>query len=109
MRLAAIARDQPLELVEIEDREAACGDRSQIAAAAFHGEHAHRIAGQRIGPGELRARVAAAEVRDAQVRPEQIRSISQQFERLRREPARFVLVPQIFEQSRLGGHRFRHT
>ena len=64
---AAIARLELFQLVEIEQREPRVGDRAEIAAAAFHREHADRRTRERIGQIDLRARVAAAEVRDAQV------------------------------------------
>ena len=107
-RLAAVARDQALELVEIEHGEAGGADRSQIAAAALHRHHARRRAGQRIGQIELRAGVAAAEVGDAQIGAEQVRSVAQQLERLRFEPRRLALVPEILQEGGFDGGRIRH-
>ena len=83
VRLAAVARDQLFELVEIQDGEAGRADRSQVAAAALDRQHAHRLAGQRIRQRELRAGVAAAEVGDPQIGAEQVRSVAQQLERIR--------------------------
>ncbi len=106
--LAAVARDQAFELVEIEQRKSLGPDRSEIAAAAFHGHDARRRAGHRIGQIELRAGVAAAEVGDAQIGAEHVRSVAQELERIRFEPRRLALVPEILQESRFDSGRFRH-
>ena len=100
MRLAAVSRDQAVQLVEIQDREAGVGDRTQIAAAALHRHDALRLAGQRIGHVELRAGVAAAEIGDAQVGAEQVRTIAQQIERVATRASPLPLVPQILQKLR---------
>ena len=99
-RLAAVSRDQAVQLVEIQDREAGRGDRTQIAAASLHRHDALRLAGERIGQVELRTGIAAAEIRDPKIRPEQVRTIPQQFERVRFELRRFLLVPEILQVLR---------
>ncbi len=106
--LAAVARDQAFELVEIEHRKSRIPDRSEVAAAALHGHHPRRRAGHRIGQIELRAGVAAAEVGDAQIGAEQVRAVAQQLERTRFEPRRFALVPEILQESGFHSGRVRH-
>jgi len=48
-----------------------------------------------VGQLKLRARVAAAEVRDAEVRAEKVRAVLQQVERLAFEDVRPAVLPQI--------------
>jgi hypothetical protein len=108
VRLAAVARDQRLELVEVQHGKPGGRDRAQVAAAALHRHHPLRLAGQRIGQLELRARIAAAEVRDAQVLAEQIRSIAQQLQRRALEPRRLAVVPQVLQKRRLFRGCVRH-
>ena len=105
VRFAAVAGDQLFELLEIQDGEARRADRSQIAAAALHRQHAHRLAGQRIRQREFRARIAAAEVGDAQIGAEQVRSVAEELERIRRQPGGLRLVPEVAQV--LGGRRGR--
>ena len=105
---AAVARDQVFELVHIEDGEAGRPDRREVAAAALDRHDAAQLAGERIGQFELRARIAAAEVRDAEIRAKEIRAIAQQFERLAFERSRLARVPQILEESRFNRRCFRH-
>src|SRR5262249_22751028 len=102
-------RDEPLELVEMQDREAAGADRAQIAAAPLHRQHARRFAGQRIRLREFGARVAAAEVRDAQVLAEEVRSVPQQLQRLRSQASGFGLVPEVFQEPRFDFDRLTHN
>ena len=99
VRFAAVAADEIVQLVHVEHREADV-PIDEIAAAALHRHHPARLAGQRIGQVELRARVAAAEVRDAQVGTEQVRSVSQKLERFGFERGGFARVPEIFQ---IGG------
>ena len=99
-RLAAIARNQAVQLVHVEDREAAVGDRPQISTAALHRHDPLRLPGQRIGQIEFRAGVSAAEIRDAQVGAEQVRAIAQQIERPRFELGCLGVVPEILQQPR---------
>jgi hypothetical protein len=106
VRFAAIAADQPLELVEIQEREAARADGAQVAAAPLHGQHARGLAGQRVGQIELRTRIAAAKVRDPKVGPEQVRAIAQEFERCCVERGRVTIAPQV-PKKREGD--IRHT
>ena len=101
-RFAAVAGLQLFELVEIEQREPRIGNRAEVAAAAFHGQHADRRARERIGQLDLRARIASAEVRDAQVRAEQIRPIAKQRQLVAGEPIGGAVVPEIFRCFRLS-------
>ena len=89
VRLATIAIDELLELVEVQQRESRRAHRPEIAAAALDGEHARRLARHRIGQVELRAGVAAAEIGDPQVRAEQVGAVPKQFQRaIARAPPR---------------------
>ena len=54
-------------------------------------------AGQRIGRGQLGGRVAAAEIGDAQVAAEQVRSVEQQARIV--EGRRMLVVPEIGQWS----------
>ena len=80
-RLAAVARDQPLRACRGRGWRSRTSRSTQIAAAALDRHHPLRLAGQRVGQVELRAGVAAAEVGDAQVGAEQVRTVAQQLER----------------------------
>jgi hypothetical protein len=108
VRFAAIARDERLEPVEVQQGEAGSGNRSQVASTALHRHHPARFAGQRIGEIELRAGVAAAEVGDAEVLAEQVRPVAQQLERIAGERGGGALVPEVLQQGRFPGGRFRH-
>src|SRR5271155_3606589 len=66
VRFAAIDSFELLQAVEIQQGKAGILDRAEIAAAAFYGEDAHRLPGERIGKVDLRAGIAAAEIRDSQ-------------------------------------------
>ena len=100
---AAIAGFQLLQLVEVEEREPCVGNRAEIAAAAFHGKHANQRTCKRIGHVDLRARIAAAEVRDAQVRAEQIRTIAKERQLIVRQADRRCGRPRdLSDVSRLS-------
>ncbi len=115
VRFAAIARDQIVQLVHVEHGETGRADRSEIAAAPFHGHHAARLARQGVRQIELGARVAAAKVGDAQVGAEQVRSIPQQLQRCGLEGGALTIVPEILQRGSHGlrrrtvnGWGFRH-
>jgi hypothetical protein len=108
VRFAAIARDERFELVEMQERKAGLGDRSQVAAAALDREDANGLARQRIGQLELRARVTAAKVRDPQVGAQQIRAVPQKPERSRRKDRGLALVPEVLQKFRRADRRLRH-
>ena len=105
-RFAAVARLQLFELVEVEQREPRIGNRAEVAAAAFHGKHADRRSRERIGQIDLRARIASAEVRDAQVRSEEIGPIAKQRQLVRGKPIGGAVVPEILQMFQ--GCRVRH-
>ena len=107
VRLAAVAIDQLLELVEIEQRESRARDRSQIAAAALHRQHACGLSGERIRQVDLRAGVPAAEVRDAQVRAEHVAPVPEQLERIGLERRRLARVPQVRQKRNVTVSRPR--
>jgi hypothetical protein len=94
-RLAAIAGNEAFELVHVQDREPGGADRPQVAAASFDRHDPLRPPGKWVGQIELRARVPPAEIGDAEVRAEQVRSVTEQLQRLRFEPGRFAVVPQV--------------
>ncbi len=101
VRFAAVAGDEALEPVHVQHGEARGPDRSQVAAAALHRHHARGCAGQRIGQLELRTGVAAAEVGDAQVGAQEVRTIAQQVQRTRGQPVGLCVVPQIGEVAKI--------
>ena len=107
-RFTPIAGDQTFELVQIQHGEAGGPHRSQIASAALHSHHTLWLAGKRIGEIELRARVASAEVRDAKVRAEKIRAISEQLQRTGGQRGRLLVVPEVLQESSFDCRRIRH-
>ena len=94
---AAIDRLEAEELVEIERRETVELHRTDVAAGALDPKDLGRRAGQRIGRGQLGGRVAAAEIGDAQVAAEQVRSIEQETGIV--EGSRVPVVPEIGQRS----------
>ncbi len=108
VRLATIAPDEIVQLVHVEHGEARRAYRREVAAAALDRHDAPRLAGQRIGQIELRARVPAAEVRDAEIRAEQVRTVAKQVKRFRLEGRRFAGVPQVLEEGRFERRGLRH-
>ncbi len=76
---AAVAGFQRLQLVHVQGRKAVQLDRTQVAARPFHPQHLDLRAAERIGHRDLGRRIAAAEIRDAQVRTEQVGTVQQQF------------------------------
>ena len=103
MRFTTVPGDQLLELLEIQHGKARRANRSQIPAAALHREHAHRLSGQRIRQREFRAGIAAAKVGDAEIGAKQVGSVTEDLERIRRQPGGLRLVPEIAQV--LGGCR----
>ncbi len=105
---APIAPDEIVQLVHVEHGEARRADRREISAAALDRHHAPRLAGQRIGQIELRARVPAAEVRDAKIRTEQVRAITKQLEGPGLERRRLAGIPEILEKRGFKRRGLRH-
>jgi len=94
---AAVDVFELLEAVEIEQREAVFVDGAEVAAAAFHREHAHRLAGKRIGQFDFCAGVATAKIGNAEVCAEQVGAVAQLAQRAVGEGALLALVPEIFD------------
>ena len=76
---AAVALFERLQLVHVQGREAVQFDRTQVAAGTLHPQHVDLFARERIRHDDLGRRIAAAEVRDAQVGTEQVGTVQQQF------------------------------
>jgi hypothetical protein len=70
---------QRLQLVHVQGRETVQLDAAQVAAGALHPQHLDLLAAQRIGHHHLGGGIAAAEIGNAQVRPEQVGTVQQQF------------------------------
>jgi len=70
--LAAIELFETQELVEVERREAIEPHGTEVAAGALHPQHLHGLACERIALRELRGRVAAAEIRDREIRAQEV-------------------------------------
>src|SRR5947207_15027213 len=66
-----------LESIEVKQRKTRFGDGAEVAAAALHGQHARGLTGEGIGKLKLRTGVAAAEVGNAQVGAEKVRTVTQ--------------------------------
>src|ERR1039458_210605 len=78
------------QFFQIESGEAGELDATKVAAAALDPEDSSGCAVGRIDPVQLGAGVAAAEVGDVQVRPQQIRPVAQQLGRVKLCGDRFV-------------------
>ena len=94
---AAIDRLEAQELVHGERREAVELHRADVAAGALDPENLGRRDGQRIGRCELRRRVAAAEIGDAQVAAKQVRPVEKEAGIV--EGSRVLVVPEIGQRS----------
>jgi hypothetical protein len=94
---APIDRLEAEELVEIERREAVELHRADVAAGTLDPENLGRRPGQRIGRGQLRGRVAAAEIGDAQVAAKQVRPVEKETRIV--EGSRVLVVPEIGQRS----------
>ena len=70
----ALHRAQPLE---VDQGEPVDGQGAEVAAGPFHREHAAGLPGDRVGELDLGRGVAAAEVRDARIRPEAARPLDE--------------------------------
>ena len=97
MHEATIDRTEAEKLVEVERRETIELHRADVAARALDPKDFRRRAGQRIGGGQLRRRVPAAEIRDPEVATEQVGPIEQQAGSV--EGSRAFVVPQIGQRS----------
>ena len=78
MLQAAITLLQRIQLVHVERGEAIELDGAQIAARTLDPQHLDVFAGQVVAHLDLGRGIAAAEIRHAQIRAEQIRAIEQQ-------------------------------
>ena len=107
MHFTSIQRFQGFETVEIQESKASIGNRSEIAAAALDGEHAHRLARKRIRQLEFGAGVAASEIRDAEICAQEIRSVSKQGQLIGGERIRLSLVPEILQVHETDGVRHK--
>src|SRR5262249_26120121 len=108
-RFAAVLRGEALELVEVQQRESGTARRPEISTASLDGKDTHRLACQRVGQLDLRARIAAAEVRDPKIGTEKIRAIAQHLQRVGRERGSFAVIPQVLEELGFDGRRFRQS
>jgi hypothetical protein len=94
---AAIDRFEAQELVHVERREAVKLHRADVAARAFDPQDLSWSAGQRIGRGQLRGRVAAAEIGDAQVAAKQVRPVEQETRFI--EGGGVFVIPEVRQRS----------
>ena len=79
MRQAAIPLLQRIQLVHVERGKTIQLDGAQVAARALDPQHLHVVAGQVVAHRDLGRGIAAAEIRHAQIRAQQIGAIKQQF------------------------------
>ena len=89
------------KLVEIERREAVERRAAEVSTRTLDPEHARRLTGQRIQHGNLGGGVAAAVVRNPEIRSEQVGSIPQEL--LLGQAPRLLLVPEVRQAARGGG------
>ena len=90
----------PLEseqLFLVECGKSSALDAAQVAARTFDPEHFHSLASQRVRLRNLGAGVAAGKVGDAQVRSEQVRTITQELRFIKRSG--YAGVPAIFKEA----------
>src|SRR5689334_20697398 len=95
------------ELVHIKSGEAVELHRAQVTARTFDPQDVDLRAGERILLLDLRGRVAAAEVGDALVAAQQIRTVKQQIGG--REPGCVSVIPSIFDFERRLGRLLNHS
>src|SRR5208283_2687765 len=69
---AFVARNQVLQLVEIQQSKACFGDAAEVAPASLNGQDSNRFTGKGICEVYLRAGITTGEVGDAQIRTQQI-------------------------------------
>jgi hypothetical protein len=89
----AVETLQRLQLVEVERREAVLLHGPEVPAGALHPQDGHVLAGQRVLLRDLGRGVPPAEVRDPQVRAEQVRAVEQPL-RLA-HPRRLLVIPLV--------------
>ena len=94
---AAILCSSPCSFSEYKRRQPAQLDASQIAATALDPQNFFLLPAKRIGLLDLRTGVSAAEVGDAKIGAQQIRSVAQQFRLV--ETAGDLFVPTVFQIS----------
>src|SRR5207249_204726 len=97
---AAITAFEPAQLVQIQRGEAAALDAAEVAAAALHPKNGLLAAVQGVRLNDLGTGVAAAEVGDAQVAPQEVRAIAEELGLI--EIASDAVVPQVLEVAELG-------
>lgn len=107
MCLASVQRFQLVKPIEIQQRESGVGDRAEIAAAALHRKHPDRLSGERIRQVDFGAGIAASEVGNAEVGPEEVGSIPQQRQRTAGERVRLPLIPEVLQADQACGIRHR--
>ena len=93
--LATIAVNELFELIQIEHREPRRTHRPKISTTALDDEHARRLSRHGIYKVELRTGIAAAEIRDPQIRSQQIGAVPKQFQWVSVERRRVLLLPKI--------------
>src|SRR5207245_7830329 len=103
---AAVAAFEPPQLVQIQRGEAAALDAAEVAAAALDPQHGPFATVQGVRLSDLGAGVAAPEVGDAQVAPQEVRAIAEKLGLV--EIASDAVVPEVLEVAELGdGSQFR--
>ena len=93
--LTAVPCGELIELVQVKNRESGYANRSEVAAATLDGHNTRGLSRERIGQLKLRAGIAAAEVRNAEVGAQQVRAVLQLFERLASQRVRLAVLPQV--------------
>src|SRR6266851_4550370 len=101
MSFAAIEFLELLETIQVEQRKARVGHGAEVSATALHGQHARWTARERVWQVHLGTSIAAPEIRDAQVRAQQVRAVSQQGQLIAGYLLCVGVVPQIFQMNRL--------
>ena len=95
--LALVPCSELIELVQIQNGEPGDADRSQVAAASLDGHDTRGLSRERIGQFKLRASIAAAEIRNAEVSAQKVRAVLQFFERLAPQRIRPAVLPQVLQ------------
>ena len=98
---AAITAFEPPQLLQIQRGEAAALDAAEVAAAALHPENGLLAAVHGIWLDDLGAGVAAAEVGNTEVAPQQVRAIAEKIGLI--ETASRAVVPEVPEIAEIGG------
>ena len=107
VRFTPVNRLELLQAIQVEQCESGIPDGSQIHSASLDREHTNGPPCKRVRKLDLRAGVAAAKIRNAQIRSQQIRAVSQQRDLISGQAFCFSLIPEILQVCHFANLRHR--